>query len=59
MCHMSHVRNHVSHVTSHVSHIIYLFILQQKEIGRSGGATWVRVCYQWGVPRLANQDLPS
>ena len=53
-CHMSHVTCHMSHVTWHMSHVmchisilsLYLFF------GQSGGASWWRVCYQLGLPRL-------
>ena len=44
-CQMSHVMCHVSCVTCHVSYI-YFFLLQ------NGGASWWRVCYQRGRPRL-------
>ena len=49
MCHVSRVRCHVSHVT-------YNFFIFKK-IGLGGGASWWRVCYQWGLPRLVFEIL--
>ena len=49
---MSRVRCHVSGVTCQVLHVIfflYLFFFLQ-----SGGASWWRVCYQRGLPRLVS-----
>ena len=43
-CHVSHVMCPVSRVRCQVSHF-YLFL-------QSGGASWWRVCYQRGLPRL-------
>ena len=45
MCHVSHVTRHMSLVTCHVTHVTF-FLLQ------NGGASWCRVCYQRGLPRL-------
>ena len=45
-CHVSCVRCHVSGVMCKVSSVTFLFFLQ------SGGASWRRVCYQGGLPRL-------
>ena len=48
--HTSHVRCHVSGVTCQVSHVrcqvsgVTFFL--------SGGVSLLRVCYQWGLPRL-------
>ena len=46
MCRMSHVTRHMSCVTYNMSHKIYIIFLQ------SGQASRLRVCYQWGLPRL-------
>ena len=43
MCHVSCVTCHVSHVMRHVSHV---------KKNNNGGASWWRVCYQRGLPRL-------
>ena len=45
MCHVSRVTYHVSCVTCHVSPVMCQHIFLQ-----SGGASWWRVCYQWGLP---------
>ena len=49
-CHVSYFTGHVSCVTCHMSHVMchffHVFLLQ------SGEASWWRVCYQRGVPRL-------
>ena len=39
MCHMTHVMRHMS--------------LAMSFFGQSGGASWLRVCYQRGLPCLA------
>ena len=39
---------HMSHVTCHVSQFFSSFFLLE-----SGGVSWWRVCYLWGLPRLA------
>ena len=46
MCHMSCVTRHMSHFKYQVSHVKFNFCLQ------SCGASWWRVCYQRGIPRL-------
>ena len=46
-CHISLVTCHVSHLRCHMSHIFSSFFLLE-----SGGVSWWRVCYQWGLPRL-------
>ena len=50
-CLVSHVTCHMSRFTCRVSHVFCLlffsFFLKQ-----SGGASWWRVCYQWGLPRV-------
>ena len=43
MCHLSHVTCHVSHVACHMSLFFSSFFF---------GASWWRVCYQLGLPRL-------
>ena len=66
ICHMSPVMCHLSHVTCDLSHgifflyiktkiyiYIYIYIFYPSEkIGQSGGASWWRVSYQRGLPRL-------
>ena len=60
MCHVSRVTCHVSPVTCQMSPVICKQNLKQKsktklsfkKIGQSGGASWWRVCYQRGLPRL-------
>ena len=53
MFHMSGVRCHVAHVTCQVSHVMYqLFSSFFFLFWQSGGASWWRVCYQQGLPRL-------
>ena len=63
MCHLSCVTCHVSPVTFHLSHVkkkyILFFFFTKKLIilnifWQSGGASWWRVCYQWGLTRLVN-----
>ena len=49
-CHESPVTCHLSPVTCHMSCVIFFNIL--KKIGQSGGASWWRVGYQRGLPRL-------
>ena len=58
-CHVSHVTCHLSRVTcplSHVSFLFYFFLFKKKnilkKIWQSCGASWWRVCYQRGLPRL-------
>ena len=63
-CHLSRVTCHLSHVTCHLSHVkkkkitfflfkkIYISIYTLTKIGKIGGASWWRVCYQRGLPRL-------
>ena len=46
-CHISPVTCHVSHLRCHMSHMFSSFFLLE-----SGGVSWWRVCYQWGLPRL-------
>ena len=47
---VSHITYHVTHITCHMAcvtcHFIFFFS------GQSGGASWWRVCYQRGLPRL-------
>ena len=51
MYHMSHFTCLVSHVRCQVSHII-CHIFSSSFISQIGGASGLRVCYQWGLPRL-------
>ena len=58
-CHVSPVTCHLSHVTCHLSHVKIIKKkkkLYKKNIPRKirqiGGASWWRVCYQRGLPRL-------
>ena len=55
MCHVSRVTCHVSRVTYLVSHV--WGHMSQKKIYflYSVGASWWRVCYQRGLPRLVSQ----
>ena len=54
-CQVSGVMFYMSSVTCQVSHVsIYLCIYF---LGQSGGASRLRVCYQWGLPRLVCWDL--
>ena len=46
--HTSHVRCQVSRVTCHVSRVT----CQVSPFFLSGGVSLLRVCYQWGLPRL-------
>ena len=48
MCQVSGVKCHVSQVMCHVSHVNK----KTKTKLQSGGASWSRVCYQRGLPRL-------
>ena len=48
-CHMSCVTCQVSGVMCHVSHVIFFL---SSFFGKSGGASWWRVCSQRGLPRL-------
>ena len=67
-CHVSHVTCHVSPVTCHMSTkknwtfflfiYLYFFFLCKKKIGKSGGASRWRVCYQRGLPRLVFLQIP-
>ena len=50
---MSCVMCHLSPATCHLSHA-YFFLN-----GQSGGASWWRVCYQRGLPRLVLVFTPS
>ena len=60
MCHVSHVTCHVSRVTCHVSNVKIIFFLHfplkkkfvYKHIWQSSEASWWRVFYQRGLPRL-------
>ena len=52
VCHMSHVMCHVSHVKCQGVTFFCLFFLFL--IGLICGASWWRVCYQRGLPRLVN-----
>ena len=54
MCPVSHVRCHISLVTCHVSHLRchMSHIFSSSFLLESGGVSWWRVCYQWGLPRL-------
>ena len=45
---------HVSRVTCHMSILFFYFT---KKIGQSDGASWWRVCYQRGLPRLVSDSL--
>ena len=53
-CHMSRVMCHVSSVICNLSHVMcqkkydFFFFF----FGKIGLASWRRVCYQWGLPRL-------
>ena len=52
---MSRVTCHVSHVTCNVSHVTC-----KKKINTNNkncGASWRRVCFQRGLPRLVFTDL--
>ena len=54
-CHMSCVTCHMSHVACHISKKIYsyfLFVFLYSFFRQGGGASWWRVCYQRGLPRL-------
>ena len=60
-CHMSYVMCHVSRVTCHISCVTCHMSQKKKEKNRkkkkknlrkSGRASWLRVCYQRGLPRL-------
>ena len=51
-CHMSGVRCHMTGVTCQVSGVTTFFFLQ------SGRASWWRVCYQRGLPRLVASAEP-
>ena len=56
-CHMSHVTCHMSRVTCHLSPVGIFFLIFRNFFfviffGISGGASWWRVCYQRGLPRL-------
>ena len=46
MCHMSPVTCHMSRVTCHI------FLFFYTTFFFNGGASWLRVCYQQGLPRL-------
>ena len=61
MCHVSCVTCHVSRVTCHLSPVTCHFFLKHFNIylyiyffyfKKNGGASWWRVCYQRGLPRL-------
>ena len=60
MCHVSHVTCHVSRVTCQMSGVFFFFYifyyiyinLFYKKNLQSDGASWWRVCYQRGLPRL-------
>ena len=60
MFHVSRFICQVSHFTCHLSHVkkkflrlfFYLKKEYSKEIGQHGGAGWLRVCYQPGLPHL-------
>ena len=45
-CHLSLVTCHVSHARCH------MLCVTSEVAGVSGGASWWRVCYQWGLPCL-------
>ena len=47
-CHISYVTFHVSHVTYHIFFFLIFFFLQ------IGAASWWRVWYQHGLPRLVS-----
>ena len=63
ICHVSRVMCHLSRVTYHMSLFFTIkkkinkikklhFFVIHKKIEQSGGASWWRVCYQRGLPRL-------
>ena len=68
ICNVSHVTSHLAPVICHMSYVTShlkkktFFIIIKKEnktniyifffIGQSYGASRLRVCYQWGLPRL-------
>ena len=51
MCHVSYVRCHVSGVQFQVSHARCKFFIFFS-LDKDGVASWLRVCYQWGLPFL-------
>ena len=59
MCHVSCVTCHVSGVRCHVSYVKcpFLFLLFLFFYGQSVGASWWRVCYQRGLPRLVHRHF--
>ena len=49
------IPHYVSHITCHMSHVKIIFSDIKKSLKKSeqcGAASWWRVCYQWGLPRL-------
>ena len=54
-CHMSHVTCQVSGVTCQVSPVRYHILFFYFFSGQSGEASWWRVCYQRGLPRLVHR----
>ena len=55
ICHVSRVTCHVSHVTCHLSPVTcYLKKIINIILRQRGGASWWRVCYQRGLPRLVS-----
>ena len=51
-CQVSHVTCHVSHVTCHILRVICPIFCIFLFFGQSSRASWLRVCYQRGLPRL-------
>ena len=53
-CHVSNVTYHLPHVNRHLSPVTFHFFWGKKM--KNGGASWWRVCYQRGLPRLVYQQ---
>ena len=74
-CHLSYFTYHLSPVTCHLSPVtcnfffyiyifffftfLYIYIFSFKQIGKTGGPSRWRVCYQWGLPRLVFYQVQS
>ena len=56
MCHMLHVMCHILCVTCHILCVMFHNFISNF-FGQNGRASWWRVCYQQGLPRIVLKNF--